>query len=416
MAKRPDKPIINRLTDIDFYKFSMGQFIWKHFPDVRVTLGFKNRTKGICLPELVNAGKLREQLKDVRDNLRFTSSELRDLRGTFEYGSRMFSEEYINFLNTVQLPDFLLERDRDAYRLEFEGPWSLVTYWETIALSIITELYGEACLDQMTRFKRDKALAESRLRLGSKLELLRRYPHITFSDFGTRRRFSFDHQNHIIGVLIEEMRGQFLGTSNIWLANQHGIMPIGTSAHELFMVLAALGNTDEEILASQLEVLKLWWELYGQGLSIALTDTYGTPWFFRSVPREIATVWKGTRQDSMDPYHYGELAIQFYERHGIDPREKLIVFSDGLEVHTIVSIAQYFRGCIKTTFGWGTNLTNDVPGCQPLSLIIKPIKVNGKGIVKLSDNLAKATGTPEDIDRFVRIFDYHSTYNKQCTY
>lgn len=415
MAKKPDRPIINHLTDIDFYKFSMGQFIWKYFPDAQVTLGFKNRTRGVPVPGLADQRELAEQLMHAR-GLRFTNSELHFLGGTFEYGNRMFSEEFINFLKTVQLPDFLLERDGDNYRLEFEGPWPLVTYWETIALSIITELYGRTHLEQMTRFERDKALAESRLRLGNKIELLRVYPYITFSDFGTRRRFSFDHQDYIVGVLAEEMHKQFLGTSNVWFANKHGVIPMGTSAHELFMVLAALGNSDEEVHASQLEVLRLWWELYGQGLSIALTDTYGTPWFFRNVPRELAVEWKGTRQDSMNPYHYGELAIQFYEKHGINPKEKLIVFSDGLEAHAIVNLAQHFYGRIKTTFGWGTNLTNDIPGCRPLSLIIKPIRVNGKGTVKLSDNIAKATGTPEDIERFTKIFDYHTDRNIECKY
>lgn len=425
MAKGPDRPIINHLTDIDFYKFSMGQFIWQYASRVIIALGFRNRTEGIRLAHLIDEGELREQLEHARD-LQFTSSELHYLGGTFEYGTRMFSEEYINFLKTMRLPDFHLERDGNGYRLEFEGLWDSVTYWETLALSIVTELYGRACLEGLGRFERDRAIAESRLRLGTKLDLLRRYPHTTFSDFGTRRRFSFDHQDYIVGVLTEVMQhqsfNQFIGTSNVWLANKYGVMPMGTSAHELFMVFASLGkpntdeDTDEAIRASQLQVLKLWWELYGQGLSIALTDTYGTPWFFRNVPREVAVDWKGTRQDSMDPYHYGELAIQFYKKHCVFPQDKFIVFSDGLEAPVIVKLAQHFCGRIKTTFGWGTNLTNDVPGCRPLSLIIKPIRVNGKGTVKLSDNIAKATGTPEDIERFVRIFEYHNSYNKKCTY
>jgi nicotinate phosphoribosyltransferase len=217
-------------------------------------------------------------------------------------------------------------------------------------------------------------------------------------------------------VLAQEMPGQMLGTSNTAMAMQYGLLPIGTLAHEMYMVLAGvMAQSEDTIRASHNRVLQEWWEEYGWGLSIALTDTYGSDFFFRDMTAEQARAWKGLRQDSGDPIAFGEKAIAFYERHGIDPCEKLIVFSDGLDLGTIVKLADHFAGRIRVSFGWGTNLTNDV-GFEALSLVIKVIEVNGYRTVKLSDNLAKATGEAADIERFKRIFGHTSTLFEECKY
>ena len=63
----------------------------------------------------------------------------------------------------------------------------------------------------------------------------------------------------------------------------------------------------------------------------------------------------------------------------------------------------------------GTNLTNDV-GFEALSLVIKVIEANGRPTVKLSDNLAKATGEASDIERFKRIFGHTITLFEECKY
>ena len=174
-------------------------------------------------------------------------------------------------------------------------------------------------------------------------------------------------------------------------------------------------GSDEEIRASHQKVLDIWWQEYGEPLSIALTDTYGSDFFFRDFTEEQAQNWRGLRQDSGDSIMFGEKAIAFYNRLGIDPREKLIVFSDGLDIRKIVEIAERFTGRIKVAFGWGTNLTNDL-GLKPLSLIVKAIEANGYRTVKLSDNLAKAMGDKEDIDRFIKIFEYSNTFSEALVY
>jgi nicotinate phosphoribosyltransferase len=249
-----------------------------------------------------------------------------------------------------------------------------------------------------------------------KVDILRAHPHIKFSDFGTRRRFSRDWQRYIVWMASEYLPEQFLGTSNVSLAQELNCRPIGTMAHELFMIISRLnGDTDDDIRASHNRVLQEWWLEYGRSLSIALTDTFGSEFFFRDMTPEQAQAWKGLRQDSGDPIDFGERAFDFYERQDIDQRRKLIVFSDGLDVGKIVNLAEYFLGRFTTPFGWGTNLTNDCD-FKALSLVVKAVEANGLGTVKLSDNLAKATGKPEDIERFKRIFGYTGESFEECRY
>jgi len=326
----------------------------------------------------------------------------------------MFSEDYLDFLRNLELPDYTLS---DSLDLEFRGPWSTTIYWETYALSIISELYYRGLLSKMSDFERDVIFAQGKVRLDDKIKKLRTRPGLTFSDFGTRRRFSRAWQEYIVKTLAEELPiSQFLGTSNVQIAMDYGLVPMGTSAHEMYMGISGIMHgSDDEIRRSHNEVLKLWYKHYGKGLSIALTDTYGSDFFFRDMNREQAELWRGLRQDSGNPYIFGEKAIRFYNGYDIDPATKLIVFSDGLDVVTMINLYDTFTGRIQVTDGWGTNLTNDL-GLPPISMVVKLIESNGHGTVKFSDNLAKAIGKPEDIERFKKIFGYDSTYSASCTY
>ncbi len=270
-------------------------------------------------------------------------------------------------------------------------------------------------MSQLSRFKRDLVFATGKTKLAQKIEVLKQQQSpITFADFGARRRFSREWQYYVVKVLAEELPDQLLGTSNTKIAMDYGLLPIGTSAHEMDMVMSGIMHgSEEEVRASHNQTLQDWWDQYGWGLSIALTDTYGTDFFFRDMTPEQARNWKGLRQDSGDPFEFGEKAIRFYKSHGIDPGERLVIFSDGLDVTTIINLAAHFRGRIKVSFGWGTNLTNDL-GFPTLSLVIKTVEANGYGLVKLSDNLAKAIGKPEDIERFKKIFGHTITTYKEC--
>jgi nicotinate phosphoribosyltransferase len=408
-------PIFQSLLDIDFYKFTMGQVVFKRYPHVPVKYAFTNRTQWVRLAEVIEENDLRRELDHVR-TLRFSDEELNYLRGIDAYKPNLFCEEYLQFLKSLQLPEYHLEKADGTYRIEFPGAWAEAIYWETIALSIVNELYYRALLSQRSEFERDVVYATGKIRLAEKIKTLRRRPDIVFSDFGTRRRFSKAWQDYVIRVLAAELPQQLLGTSNVEYAKKYGLLPIGTFAHEMFMVMSGImHSSEEEIRASHNKVLQDWWEEYGWGLSIALSDNYGSDFFFRDMTPEQARQWKGLRHDSGDPIAFGEKAIAFYQRCGVDPREKLIVFSDGLDVETIVKIADHFASRIKVAFGWGTNLTNDL-GFDALSLVIKVTEANGHGTVKLGDNLAKALGTPEDIEYFKRIFGYTGTRYEALRY
>ena len=407
--------IITSLLDVDFYKFTMGQLVLHRYPDVLVRYAFKNRTSSVKISEFVSEEDLRHELDEAR-KLRFNNSELHYLRGTNEYGGRMFEEDYLEFLRGFELPEYRLEVVDGELVIEVAGRWCETIYWETIILAIVNELYNDALMSRLSRFEREAVQAEGILRLKRKIKKLRAKPKLRFSEFGTRRRFSGEHQDYVVGVLVEEIPDQLVGTSNVLLAMKHGLLPMGTSAHETPMAMTGIMHgSDDEILASHNRALQDWWDEYGWGLSIALTDTFGTDFFFRDMTKEQAHDWKGLRQDSGDPMVFGKKALAFYEGHGVDPKDKLLIFSDGLDVDTMIRIHGEFSKAIGVTFGWGTNLTNDV-GFAPLSLVVKIVEANGHGTVKLSDNMAKAIGSSEDIERFKRIFGHTDTTFEECKY
>ncbi|MFH1430519.1 MAG: nicotinate phosphoribosyltransferase [Candidatus Uhrbacteria bacterium] len=422
--RRKGEPIIQSLMDTDFYKFTMGQLICSKHPDVRVRFGFTNRMADLVqLGRIIPEGRLREELDHVR-TLRFTRSELHYLRGTNEYQERMFREPYLEHLGALQMPEYDLEYLPDGnIRLEFDGKWSEDSYWEIPALEILNELRSEALLASMTHFERDARYAEGVRRLMEKVRSLRDYLGLTFIEFGSRRRWSRVWQRYVLNVLMNELPDQLIGTSNAVLAMEFGLLPSGTSAHELPMVYAALAAEatdfdDEAVRQSQQQMLDDWWELYGWGLSIALPDTYGSDAFFRAggtFGEERLRTWKGSRPDSGDVIEYGEKRITEYRAIGVDPRAKMFLPSDGLEVPKMIALWQRFGLRIKTSFGWGTNASNDL-GIKAISMVIKAIMANGRHTVKLSDNLAKAMGPPEEIHRYRRAFGYDSDFREECTY
>jgi nicotinate phosphoribosyltransferase len=415
-------PIVRSRLEPDFYKFTMGQLIWRKYRRVQTTFAFQSRTPNAHIGDVIDAGELREQLDQAR-SLMFTNSELHYLRGTNEYQQRMFAEDYLEFLRDLRLPEYHLERRGPVIDLLFEGSWAEVTYWETVALSIVNETYYRTLLRGLSRFERDAIFAEGVIRLRQKIEALRRAPDVAFSDFGTRRRFSSAWQHYVDETLMQELNGgstsgQFLGTSNTYAAMAIGLMPMGTSGHELPMVVAGVlddGTADPEWLReAQRRVIDDWWEQYGWGLSIFLPDTFGSDFFDTVITSDDLRRWKGFRWDSGELEAFGEHVLQRYEQAGVDAKEKVLVPSDALNLPVILDAQQRFGGRIRMSYGWGTGLTNDLLDdvmvgdrwFGPLSLVVKPTRANGRGLVKLSDNPAKAIGAPEDLERYKRAAAY----------
>jgi nicotinate phosphoribosyltransferase len=363
----------------------------------------------------------------------FTNSELHYLRDTNQYQERMFDEGYLEFLRNVRLPDYELDVHGDDLVLEFSGAWGEVTYWETIALSIISEMYNRTLLRGMSRFERDVVMAEGVRRLRHKIGVLRARPGIRLSDFGTRRRFTAAWQHYVVETLRDELNagsvdGPFLGTSITYAAMLAGVAPMGTSAHELPMIIAGVlddgGDDPAWLQQAQRQVIDDWWEQYGWGLSIFLPDTFGSDFFFTVVKADDLRRWKGFRWDSGDLFAFGERVRREYQKCGVDAGEKLLVPSDALELPVILAAHERFEGRIRVSYGWGTGLTNDLwddvmvgnRWFGPMSLVLKPITANGRGVVKLSDNAAKATGRPEDIERYRRAASYSAEYSEVPKY
>lgn len=383
---------------LDYYKATMGQLEFEAHPDAEVTFELRNRSND-KLHEYVGPLHLSARLANLRQG--WQPEELAYLASLqAQDGTAQFSEQYLDFLADNPLPpvDVSLDETGDI-AVSVTGKWPLVTFWETVVMSELNELYFAnklACEDSSL----DDLYAEGDRRLGAKIAKLRDRPDIKFSDFGTRRRFSYAWHKHVVERLASELPDNFVGTSNIYLSHQLGLRPIGTFAHELPMVYAALADQQgNSPLDGHNQSLQDWQTLYGENLSTALTDTFTSQFFFADFTDEQAESWKALRHDSGDPFEFGDRAIEFYQSRGIDPTGKTIVFSDGLDIDKIIELADYFRGKVGLTFGWGTTLTNDL-GIKPNNFVMKATRVNDTGTVKLSDVETKHTGSPENIARY----------------
>ncbi len=398
--------IIQSLLDLDFYKFTMGQYAWKYYPNTKVKYAFINRSK-VKLAEHINISDLIEELDQVR-NLKLTMDELNYLNSL-----GIFSKGYLNFLSTLQIPPVYISENNHELIIETEGKWCEAIFWETFILSIVNEMYYDDWKQNKDQFECHDICNDNLIK---KIDKIIKKP-FKFVEFGTRRRFSSEVQSTVLNTLnINLNRDTLIGTSNVLLAKHYGLKPIGTFAHELPMVLAGLHDENLYTLEhSHDKMLSQWWFMYKEELSIALTDTFGTDFFFRDFGQEKAETWKGLRQDSGDPIEFFFKALEFYEDYNIDPKEKLIIFSDGLTIDKIYEIEKAVDGRMKTAYGWGTNLTNDV-GAEPLSIVVKAIEANGRPLVKLSDNTAKALGKPKTIEKYKRAFGYRSTYEEPLYY
>ncbi|MDT1986060.1 MAG: nicotinate phosphoribosyltransferase [Planktomarina sp.] len=402
-------PIVRSLIDTDFYKLLMCQSVFRNKPNTQVTFSLINRSNEIRLAELVDEGELREQLDHVR-SLSLARGESTWMRGNTFYGKRqMFTPEFMDWFETLHLPDYHLEKYKGQYNLTFEGSWPEVMLWEIPVLSVLMELRGRAVLGKMRRFELQILYARGMAKLWEKIERLRNIDNLRLADFGTRRRHSFLWQDWTVQAMTEGLGEKFIGTSNCLIAKNRDLAAIGTNAHELPMIYSALATTDEALRKAPYEVMSDWHEEHDGNLRVILPDTYGTQGFLDNAPDWLAK-WTGIRIDSGDPISGAEAAIKWWKTRGEDPKKKLVIFSDGLDVEKIVELQALFEGRVRVSFGWGTLLTNDFRGLvsndalKPFSLVCKVVSADGRPTVKLSDNPNKAMGPKEEVERYKQIF------------
>lgn len=408
-------PIVRSLLDTDVYKFLMLQTIWKENPNIDVVFSLINRTTSVRLADQIDEGELRAQLDHAR-SLRFTKSDMIWLSGNTFYGrERIFSAPFLDWLKGFQLPDYELRRQDGQFILTFHGPWAYTTMWEIPALSIISELKSRYAMRHMRRFELDVLYARAKAKLWQKIERLRHLDGLQIADFGTRRRHSFLWQKWCLEAMKEGLGAKLSGTSNVLMAKEADLEAIGTNAHELPMVLAAVADDEAKLSEVPYKVLESWQRTYDGNLLIVLPDAFGTTGFLRKAPDWVAD-WTGFRPDSKEPIEAGEELIAWWHARGRDPSEKRIIFSDGMDVGSIEEVYRHFKGRARISFGWGTNLTNDFRDCAPhgndalqaISLVCKVQSANGRPAVKLSDNPAKATGPRDEIERYMRVFEVRS--------
>ena len=402
-------PIVRSVLDTDFYKLLMAQTIFKRHARTQVSFALRNRTTSVKLAEAIDIGELREQLDHVR-TLALSRGESTWLRGNSFYGKRqMFAPEFIAWLEAFRFPAYELAKDNGQYRLVFDGPWIETTMWEIPALAIISELRSRTVLKGMGKFELQVLYARAMTRIWDKVLRLKALPGVRIADFGTRRRHGFLWQDWCVQAMTEGLGASFSGTSNCLIAMRREVEAVGTNAHELPMVYAALAKTDADLAEAPYRVLADWQEDYDGNLRIILPDTFGTTEFLRNAPAWIDG-WTGMRIDSGDPFERGEEAIGWWTARGQNPRDKLIIFSDGLDVEAIEQLHARFHDRVRVAFGWGTLLTNDFRGLapgrgtDPISLVCKVMAAEGPPAVKLSDNLNKATGPDKAIARYRKVF------------
>ena len=402
-------PIVRSLIDTDFYKLLMCQSVFRNHPDTQVTFSLINRTKSVRLADLVDEGELREQLDHIR-SLSLSRGESTWLRGNTFYGKRqMFTPAFMEWFENLRLPPYHLEKKDGQYELTFEGSWPEVMLWEIPALAVLMELRGRAVLRDMGRFELQVLYAQAMTKLWEKVKQLRPVAGLKVADFGTRRRHSFLWQDWCVQAMTEGLGDSFTGTSNCLIAKNRDMEAIGTNAHELPMVYAALADSDAALRQAPYDVLADWHEEHDGNLRIILPDTYGTKGFLQHAPDWLAG-WTGIRIDSGDPAAGAEIAIEWWRSRGEDPTKKLVIFSDGLDVDKIIELHAQFAGRVRVSFGWGTMLTNDFKGLTPddalapFSLVCKAISAEARPTVKLSDNPNKAMGPLDEIARYKRVF------------
>lgn len=392
---------------LDYYKATMGQVEFDKNRDTIVTFELKNRGAN-KLSEYVAPEQLTARLDQLKDG--WEPEEIAYLAGlTNQDGGPRFTSEYLDFLADNPLPPVEVGLDETGeLTVRTTGAWPLVTFWETVVMSELNELFFAQKL-AVEGSSLEALYAEGDARLDAKIALLKGRPDIKFSDFGTRRRFSYDWQKHVIERVAGELPDNFLGTSNIFLAHELGLRPIGTYAHEMPMVYGALEQIEgNDPLDGHHKMLRDWEETHRGDLSTALTDTWTSDYFFTDFTPAQAEAWGGLRHDSGDPFEFGERVIAFYEQYGIDPTHHTIVYSDGLDIDMIVALADHFKTRINLVFGWGTTLTNDL-GVRANNFVMKATEVAlpamaelAQGTVKLSDTEGKHMGSPEDVDLYKR--------------
>ncbi len=387
------EPVIQSLLETDLYKFTMWQAMLHRHPQTQAEYRFVCRNQP-AYPLADLATQVGREL-DHLCGLRFTPDEL-----TYLGSLRYMKSDFIDFLRIFQFQRSFIEvsAQGDTLQVVARGPQVHVMGFEIYVLAIVNELY-------FRRLQQPETLATGRARLGEKVVLLQAFGQtpalanpFEFFDFGVRRRFSGVWQREVVATLKAQVPQYFKGTSNVLLARDLGLTPIGTMAHEYLQTYQALGV---RLRNFQRAALEDWVQEYRGDLGIALSDVVGMDAFLADFDLYFAKLFDGLRHDSGDPVVWGEKALAHYEKLRIDASTKRLVFSDGLDIPTALSLYHHFADRTQLGFGIGTHLSNDV-GLQPINIVMKITQANGQPVAKLSDSPGKTLCDDETFLAYLR--------------
>ena len=369
-------PCVVSLLDTDLYKFNMNQVMFHKHTNLNGTYIFKCRNKDVTFTE-----EMVEEINAQIDHLctlSFTDEEL-DYLGSL----RFIKSDYIEFLRLWRpLRRYVTcnTKAENGLHLEVNGPLFSVMQFEIYLLEIVNEVYFRMKYDYI------ELVNSAKKRLVGKMTGFRADIYdFKFAEFGCRRRLSREWQDYVVTELVKDPH--CVGTSNVYLAMKYGVTPIGTYAHEFVQMYQGVPGI--QMAYTNKVAMEEWFDEYQGDNGTALTDTLGTDLFLRDFTKLQALCYTGVRHDSGDPIEWGEKIIAHYEKLGIDPMTKTLLFSDGLDFDRAQSIYNHFRGRIKVSFGIGTYLSNDTYA-EPLNIVIKLQYVNGHPVAKISDTPGKA--------------------------
>ncbi len=381
--KKEIPQIITSLLDIDMYKLSMGQAIYHQFPDCETVWSFKCRNPDVKFTrEMVQ--EIKRQLK-LYCKLNFSEEELNYIKSI-----KWIKSSYVDFLRLwhPRYEEYTISTDDPCgLKIDTKGTWLNTSMYEIPTLAIVNEVYFRMGFDY------DKLIKSFKEKTDAKVDAIRtgKYELGNFSEFGLRRRLSAEAQEYAVKALCE-FRGTvknsfFVGTSNVHLAKNFNILPVGTQAHEWFMCVGQ-GYRKHNPAYSNWYGLNSWVREYGILNGTALTDTVTTDCFLRDFQLTFATLFSGVRHDSGDPYEWADKMIKHYESLGIDPKTKTLLFSDSLNFEKATKLYRKYKNKVKVAFGIGTYIANDT--CvEPLNIVMKVTSCNGQPVAKLSDVAGK---------------------------
>lgn len=374
--------VFQSILDNDFYKFTMQNAVVKLYPNTVARYKFINRGEHE-FPIGFDVA-LRKEIENM-SQLSLTRAEKEFLKKTCPY----LSPAYLDFLQGYRYDpsEVVVHQSGSDLEVTVQGYWYRTILWEVPLLALISELYYKMTFSE--RFSDEEIIKNTKEKSKIYLDL-----GVNVAEFGTRRRHSYEVHKLVCETLKREGGASYVGTSNVHFAMTTGVKPIGTHAHEWFMYHGARFGFK---LANGIG-LERWVNVYYGDLGIALSDTYTTDVFLRQFNKKLAKLFDGVRHDSGDPVEFAYKIINHYEKMGINPLHKTIIFSDGLNSQKVEKITRATQGKIGISFGIGTNLTNDV-GLRPMNIVMKLIAVSEPDIpwtnvVKLSDEVGKHTGEP----------------------